>query len=58
MQRTRQACDEAFRQELNLSVFRSRFAELIGVSERELLPWDNGSCCLGEVELKTAAAER
>jgi hypothetical protein len=36
--RARNACDQAFEQELNASVFRRRFAELIGVSEADLLP--------------------
>lgn len=36
--RARLACDDAFHQELSGSVFRRRFAELIGVDEDELLP--------------------
>lgn len=36
--RAKLACDEAYHQELSFSIFKKRFAELIGVRESELIP--------------------
>ena len=38
LSRARVACDEAYHQELSPEIFRRRFAELMGVTENDLLP--------------------
>lgn len=40
--RARTACDDAYREELNAAVLRRRFAQLLGVGERDLPPMDCG----------------
>ena len=36
--RAREACDDAYREELSVDVFRSRFAQLLDIDEKDLLP--------------------